>query len=1313
MLIKITSLFNKTSNHERFALILKGRNSLFLSFLFLSAGLMFSSLSFAKIQKNDIYLGSVAKSNDEASFLAAYAGLEEVKTKRTQKSKTFRLADGSYKLVTAASSLHYMYNGKWHDIQTSITPYNGDSYAYASEHNSYKSFYPADPLKGIKSAGSWGDFKERLTQFYALDANGKKVFNGNLSVDNLSIKVERNKIIYENIMNNASLQYTQGADMRKFDIVIQNKQFLNQFPSTSNQLVLEEELLLPTGWNVEVIEGELYLLNNVGYHVAKIPVPHMHEALGLSKVYTNEDEFLKTGELTYELKGQVLTLKSKFDMKWLQAASRSFPVHLDPILEFDPIQTNFSSGYTTGTASKLNGIIRVTNTGSSGWITFDIQSLPQSALISSADYHGYHYITTSSPDKICEIIGMGNVDPISAASATIYNQIFSTSSPVYNDNYIFGGSSYQWRVGAIGQNGRNEIASHAQRGWTAMGFKYVSGTATFMYHYAWNSATNPSFLEVDYLLSDMELADIKPVTNFTALCKLSSYEVDVFIKNNGPGIGDSVDVLIQMQGSNDLVAKFDVSGIPVGQTRSFRFSSDLLIPTEVANGQEIYGEILSPDLDLDNNAMSVFWDVLSTPFGAVFEPTTDFPGFPRDGNRFNQDYITYNKTYTYDILPPSAYSNNSYGTDWVSDFSASLNGSPMPGSKFTYTPPQGANNASVTFELSEDDLNAEVMFSYVVTDVSGNGCDSTSLRYAVVMPTPKPGFSGTSVCEVDELQFVNTSTLASGIFSSSWHFGDGSSSALFEPKKRFDTLGVYDVKLVLTSNIGFMDSITQQVVVNPSPELDFTFINQCGSEQVVIQNNSTIANGTVNYFWDFGDGQTSELESPVFNYLAPGQYVIELTAESDAGCTNNLSKLSFSYPSPTADFEISEEKICAGSEIELINSTQIAFSNWGSEWFIDNKRTIARDIIRTFPEAGEKLVKLRVTTQFGCVDSIVKSVSVTPGPFIQLTHDQGCVNNPVTFNTNITAPVGMNIDFLWDIDGVRYGSPTPTHVFNDPGMKDIHVSIIYENGCESDLSVTLPVGYKPDVNFDVATLCAGEPILFENSSTIAFGNPLYTWDMGDGTTYNSFATSHTYTYTQPTLTTVKLIGTAANGACPDTLSKEVMVGVLPTCDFDIQETYLPGNRAFNFVANETAEANYLWLISNGRRVNDREAVFQFNRDGNYTVKLVVTTPEGCVCEKEESLFVQNLSASNLADLGSLKVYPNPSNQIFNIDFDLDLGLTNLHVYDALGKMIVSRQLDHSVSSYALDLAGLTPGVYSLKAVTKEGKAFIYKLMLSE
>lgn len=1313
MLIKTTSLFNRTTNHKRFTLINKGKTALFLSFLFLSVGLFFSSLSFAQIQKNDTGVDSVVESDDETSFLAAYVGLEEVKTKRTQKSKTFRLADGSYKLVSSGSSLHFMQNGKWQDIQTDISPYTG-SYAYASEHNSYKSYYPVNPLNGIKSAGSWGDFTERLTQFYAVDANGKKVFNANLSGDNLQVTVNKNKIVYENIMNSASLQYTQGADMRKFDIVLQNKQFLNQFPSTANQLVLEEELLLPVGWNIEVIEGELYLLNKSGYHVAKIPVPHMHEVLGSNKVYTKEDEFMKSGSLTYELNGQVLTLKSIFDMKWLQESARSFPIFLDPILEFDPVQSNFSSGYTTGTASKINGIIRVTNTASSGWITFDIQTLPQSALISKADYHGYHYVTTGSPDKICEIIGMGNVNPISAASNDIYNQIFSASSPVYNNNYIFGGSAYQWRVGAIDQNGRTQIASHAQRGWTALGFKYVSGSATFMYHYSWNSATNPSFLEVDYLLSDMELVDIRPVTNFTALCKLSSYEVDVFIKNNGPGIGDSVDVLIQMQGSNSLTAKFDVSAIPVGQTRSFRLSSELLIPSIVGNNQEISGSILSPDLDMDNNDLSVFWDVLSTPFGAVFEPTTDFPGFPRDGNRFNQDFITYNKTYTYEILPPSAYSNSSFGTDWISDFSARLNGSPMPGSKYTYTPPQGNTNASVTFNLVEDDLNAEVMFAYVVTDISGNGCDSTSLRYAVVMPTPKPSFLGTSVCEVDELQFVNTSTLASGNFSSTWDFGDGTAfSNLFEPKKRFDTLGVYDVKLVLKSTIGFMDSITQQVVVNPSPQLDFTFTNTCGADQVEIINNSTIASGVLNYVWDFGDGQTSIEESPSFNYAQPGQYTILLNAESDAGCANRLSKLSFSYPSPLVDFEVSENNICVGSEVEMINTTQIAFSNWGSEWFIDNRRTIATDITRVFSEAGEKEVKLRVTSQFGCVDSILKEITVIPGPFIQLTHDQGCIGNPVQFNSNITAPVGMQIDFLWDIDGERYGSPTPTHIFSNPGVKVVNVSISFENGCQSDASLELPVGYKPDVNFDVATLCAGEQILFENSSTIAFGNPLYTWDMGDGTIYHSFATSHTYNYSEPTLTTISLIGSAENGACPDTLTKEVMVGVLPSCDFDIEETYLPGNRAFNFVANETSDANYLWLISNGRRVNDREAVFQFNRDGNYTVKLVVTTPEGCMCEKEESLFVQNLSASNLTDLGSLKVYPNPSNQIFNIDFDLDLGLTNLHVYDALGKLIISRQLEHSVSSYALDLAGLTPGVYSLKAVTKDGKAFIYKLMLAE
>ncbi len=66
----------------------------------------------------------------------------------------------------------------------------------------------------------------------------------------------------------------------------------------------------------------------------------------------------------------------------------------------------------------------------------------------------------------------------------------------------------------------------------------------------------------------------------------------------------------------------------------------------------------------------------------------------------------------------------------------------------------------------------------------------------------------------------------------------------------------------------------EAVVANPAPLI-------CLPDPVVFQNNS--ANGNV-FAWDFGDGNTSNLENPSHVYAGPGDYTVTLTVSDAQGC---------------------------------------------------------------------------------------------------------------------------------------------------------------------------------------------------------------------------------------------------------------------------------------------------------------------------------------------------------------------------------------------------------------------------------------------
>jgi PKD repeat protein len=126
-----------------------------------------------------------------------------------------------------------------------------------------------------------------------------------------------------------------------------------------------------------------------------------------------------------------------------------------------------------------------------------------------------------------------------------------------------------------------------------------------------------------------------------------------------------------------------------------------------------------------------------------------------------------------------------------------------------------------------------------------------------------------------------------------WTFGDNTSSTDQNPTKVYTTAGTFNVKLVVTSNNGCKDSVTQTITVNPKPTPAFTVnsSSQCLSgNSFTFTNTSTIGSGTMTYQWNFGDNNTSTATSPTHSYAATGTYTVKLVVTSNNGCRDSISQ---------------------------------------------------------------------------------------------------------------------------------------------------------------------------------------------------------------------------------------------------------------------------------------------------------------------------------------------------------------------------------------------------------------------------------------
>ena len=133
------------------------------------------------------------------------------------------------------------------------------------------------------------------------------------------------------------------------------------------------------------------------------------------------------------------------------------------------------------------------------------------------------------------------------------------------------------------------------------------------------------------------------------------------------------------------------------------------------------------------------------------------------------------------------------------------------------------------------------------------------------------------------MPITNNSSIGTGsIVSTQWNTSNGMSSTMLVPSLFFTTAGNYSVTLMLTSDQGCKDTLTQNVLVTE-------MINSNFSPTLLTTNTVHFLPDTLDpyldYLWDFGDGTFSYDINPQKLFFFPGLYNVCLSI-TDNGCTS-------------------------------------------------------------------------------------------------------------------------------------------------------------------------------------------------------------------------------------------------------------------------------------------------------------------------------------------------------------------------------------------------------------------------------------------
>ncbi len=509
------------------------------------------------------------------------------------------------------------------------------------------------------------------------------------------------------------------------------------------------------------------------------------------------------------------------------------------------------------------------------------------------------------------------------------------------------------------------------------------------------------------------------------------------------------------------------------------------------------------------------------------------------------------------------------------------------------------------------------VYAISLVATSDKGCSDTSFASSSIMNLPVAAFAISSSCFGNAMNFNDASTIASGSISMwHWDFGDGAVSSSANPTHTYAAIGTYPVTLVVTSNSGCSDTITQSINVYPVPVANFAASNVCLNNQTEFYDQSQIVGGSAfTFLWTLGDGSIATSGTPVHTYAAAGSYNVTLVVSTPFGCLNTVTKPVAVYDLPIASFVSGD--VCLNSTSLFMDASSIGGGTiTGWQWTLgDGNTSSAQNPSHFYGTPGTYPVTIEVTSNFGCKVTALDSVQIFAPPTPMPTSGTDCVNNSISFADTASGPENIIVTYDWDFGGGNASAlANPSFVFTTSGTHTVSLTTTNASGCSATRTVVVAVSPLPVAGFLPSDPCANSATIFTNTSTISSGSISgYQWDFGDGSGISTI-TNPSYAYSQAGTYNVTLVAYSAAG-CADTIVHTVIVHPLPTANFlqvsaagcgplVVQFT----DSSFITTGNVTA---WFWDFGDGTSSVVQNPSHTYLTSGTYSVTLTVTSDFGC------------------------------------------------------------------------------------------------------
>lgn len=516
-------------------------------------------------------------------------------------------------------------------------------------------------------------------------------------------------------------------------------------------------------------------------------------------------------------------------------------------------------------------------------------------------------------------------------------------------------------------------------------------------------------------------------------------------------------------------------------------------------------------------------------------------------------------------------------------------------------------------------------------------------------------FVNTDTCLSVGTNFIDSSQTDSTPFVTRIWEIENSTYSTANVLHKFDSAGLYTVKLIRSINSQCSDSISKQIQVFYQPSAAFSKLGNCLSDSIQFNSLSTLNQGNIaKSIWNIeGIGELAGNEQKI-KFDSHGTKKIKLKIETDKGCIDSTENNIIVYRLPDAQFLVSN--FCANDSISITNSSNYFEDVKNTiEWYYNGNLFQSSDNIKIKESSpGIKEVFMKITSMQGCEDTLTKYFQVYNLPIANFNTSDNCLNELSSFINTSTSVDGSINSYNWSNseNGTILLSENASFLFASPGSKTITLEISSDLGCKNSVQKNMNVFDLPQVSFSNNLPCVDVPVNFTNTSTIANGLlQSFQWIGEDAINSASSNTNHTYSLAG--IYKLKLIAESSNG-CKDSIDKNIEVFNSPI--ISIVSSEMEGCLPLDVLLTASIDpntgtiGNTLWKFGDGSTSNQNPAVQQYNQVGSFYPKVIVTSDKGCV----DSVSLQNPivvhplpTASASSDKQSTTIFENTINFVNN------------------------------------------------------------------